>query len=159
MRGKAFSLPVILMLSLIMLLLGLGFLNKRARQYRGAYQTTYSVMALQLAKAGLEEARVKLEKCSTFPPQSGLDQKAFSYTEILIPDQDSYTVTIDLALREKPFCIVRIHSVGTSGPINQPRARRSLKAELDFSPNLRSDSATANPDYFQIVHFQDLGSL
>jgi Tfp pilus assembly protein PilX len=147
------------MLSIVMLLLGLGFLNRRVSQYRGAYQTTYSVMALQLAKAGLEEARVKLEKSLDFPPQSGLDQKAFSYTEVLTPDLESYTVTVDLSLKDQPFTIVRITSVGTSGPINQPRARRMLRAELDCSPQLRSDPALTNPDYFQFVHWQDAGSL
>lgn len=155
---KAFSLPMILMLSLIMLLLGLGFLNKRASQYRGAYQTTYSVMALQLARAGLEDARVKLDKCRDFPPQTGQDQKTFSYTEVLVPDRESYTVTLDLSLRDEPFFIVRVTSTGVSGAVEQPRARRVLTAELDFAPNLRSDSSLPNPDYFQFVHFQDLGS-
>jgi len=155
---RAFSLPLILMLSIVLLLLGLGFLNKRVSQYRGAYQTTYSLMALQLAKAGMEEARVKLEKDRDFPPQSGLDQKAFSYTEVLLPDEESYTVTLDLSLREKPFSIIRITSVGTSGPMDRPRARRVLKAELDVSEFLRGDPSQPNPDYFELVNWQDLGA-
>lgn len=156
---RAFSLPVILMLSLILLLLGLGFLNQRVSQYRGAYQSTYSILALQLAKAGLEDARVKLDKDQQFPPQSGLDQKSFAYTEVLLPDEESYTVTLDLSLQDAPFSIIRITSIGTSGPMKDPRARRVLTAELDIAPNLRSDSTQVNPDYFQFVQWQDLGSL
>ncbi|MFN8608218.1 MAG: hypothetical protein U0931_11850 [Vulcanimicrobiota bacterium] len=156
---RAFSLPVVLMLSLVLLLLGLGFLNKRVSQYKGAYQTTYSVMALQLARAGLEDARIKLEKDLDFPPQAGLDQKAFSYTEILLPGEESYTVTVDLSLREAPFKVLRITSIGTSGPMTGPRARRKLTAEFDISPTLRSDPTSANPDFYQMVNWQDLGSL
>ena len=156
---RAFSLPVILMLSLVLLLLGMGFLNRRASQYQGAYQTTYGVLALQLARAGLEDARVKLDRCDDFPPRSGSDQKLFGYTEILVADEESYSVTIDLSMREKPFYLVRITSVGTSGPLEQPRARRQLRAELDLAPTLRSDGSTVNPDYFQYVNFVDLGSL
>lgn len=156
---RAFSLPVILMLSLVFLLLGMGFLNRRASQYQGAYQTTYAITALQLARAGLEDARVKLDKCSDFPPSSGVDQKLFSYTEVSVPDEESYTVTVDLSLRGKPFCLVRITSVGTAGEMTRPRARRTLRAEVDLSATLRSDSAVANPDFYQFVNFQDLGSL
>jgi len=156
---RAFSLPVILMLSVVLLLLGLGFLNKRVGQYRGAYQTTYSIMALQLAKAGLEDARVKLEKSADFPPISGQDQKLFSYTEVLLANEESYTVTVDLSLKDKPFSIIRVSSVGTSGPMKEPRARRQLTAELDLSPTLRSDPSLANPDFFQFVNWQDAGSL
>ena len=159
MRARGFSLSLILMLSVLMLLLGLGFLNKRVSQYRGALQSSYSLLALQLAKAGLEDARVKLEKCGRFPLGATTDQKFFSYTEILEPDRESYTVTLDLALVDAPFSIIRITSVGTSGPISQPRARRCLKAELDVSEHLRSNSSLANPDFFQLVHWQDLGSL
>lgn len=159
MRNRsAYAIVLTLFLGIILLLLGIGFLNKRITQYRGSHQTAYQIQALSLARAGMEDARVKLWKDWDFPPEAGLSQKEFAYTEQLSPTE-SYTVIIDLSLRNSPFRILRIASIGTAGPMTAPLARRKLEAELDISPFLRNNPAASNPEFFEWVNWVDRGAF
>lgn len=103
-----------------MLMIGMGLVGSEASRYRAAMRTSESVQARQLALAGLEDARIKMELDVNFPPPpetgpvtgagsgsgsvyaAGPDatQPLFTYSEgVTIPGlkpvNGSYMVTID----------------------------------------------------------------
>ncbi len=159
MALKGYAMVVTIAVGLVLLLLSLGFLNKRVMEYRGAYQTAYQTQALALARAGLEDARIKLCKDGKFPPNTSDDQRSFSYTEEVTANEESYTVILDTTLKESPYAIVRVTSIGTAGPMGAPIARRKIVAELDVSPEVRTGPpGVANPNFYQWVNWQDFGA-
>lgn len=103
-----------------------------------------------LAEAGLEDARVKLDRDLTFPPPGAVDQLVFTYEEPVMSLDGStqvgnYRVTIDKRWAEPPFRLVRITSVGTVGDESTPVARRELTAELHLPT-------------FRYVHWSEWGA-
>lgn len=157
-------LVVALLLSLLFLVLGMGFLTQRVTQYRGAFRAAEAVQALACARAGLEDVRTKLNLDYSFPPPAADDQPVFTYTEVIedlgsTTPVGSYTVSLDSSYRQSPYGLLRITVVGSAGDPQQPLARRKLYAELDVLPVLRTDPALLNPDYFKFVQVVDRGSL
>ncbi len=157
-------LVVALLLSLLFLVLGMGFLTQRVTQYRGAFRAAEAVQALACARAGLEDVRTKLNLDYAFPPPAADDQPVFSYSEVIQdfgggPIVGSYTVTIDSTYRQAPFGLLKITVVGSAGDPQQPLARRKLYGELDVLPVLRTDPALPNPDFFEFVQLVDRGGL
>ncbi|MCE7870451.1 hypothetical protein DYH09_08765 [bacterium CPR1] len=153
-----------LMVSVILLLVGIAFMSSKVLQYRGAYRACESAQALALARAGLEDARVKLERDHSFPPRGTPDQDWFSYTERVTDlgsnvEIGSYTVTIDISMRNPPYEIYRITSIGQAGPMVDPVARRKLYAELDVAPKRRDDPTQDNLELFNYIQRLDLGNL
>lgn len=117
-RRRGFLLVTGLLVVIVMLLIGMGLVGSEASRYRAALRTSESGQARQLALAGLEDARAKLEMDCQFPPppaagpsgfaysagpydpSTGQSQPIFTYTETL-PNPDTppvnctYSVTVD----------------------------------------------------------------
>ena len=117
-----------LLLASIVLLVGLGFLSKRRAQYQATLSQRNELMALALAEAGLEDARLKLLKDHSFPPYHD-GQNSFSYRENL--GGGSYEVQIHRYFGTDDSELVVIESRGAAGPPERPDARRWLQAEMD----------------------------
>lgn len=152
-----------LLLMVVLLLLAMGQLSAREAQYRAAIQASAAAQALTLAEAGLEDARVKLNRDEDFPPQGAEDQDLFCFSEVVLDLDDTtvigrYDVTVDLRWAGGETRIIRISSVGLAGPVGAPLARRKLTIELDFSDTIRG-TTSANPDYFRILHREDEGAF
>lgn len=165
MKGRRGStLVVTLLISVILLILGMAFLGRRALQYQGAGLVRQAAQARALAEAGLAEARLKLEKDLLFPLRGADEQVLFPYSEEVV-DLDgatrvgSYQVTIDTTWRNPPYSVIVLTSVGVVGPPENPLARRCLVAELDVSPKNREQPSLSNPNYFRYLNWQDLGGL
>jgi hypothetical protein len=167
-RKAGYMLIISLFLSVILLIMGMALLSVKVLQNQGSSLMEYSGRALAIAEAGIAEAKAKLERDPEFPPPGDADQRIFSYSED-ISDIDgtalgSYAVTIDSTWKDYPYFIIKVTSVGTSGPLAAPYARRVITAELDISWNVgrTPDSRTAAPTnahYFKWTNWQDSGSL
>ena len=150
---KGFVLALVLLLSVIMLILGMAFIGSRALLYRGSSRAGELAQAKALAEAGMEDARVKLDKDPDFPPPGRDEQDDFSYSEDV---QDIsgrtvgyYEVLINSTHRVGPYAVLRIEAIGRVGPRDKPVAQHSIEAELDVSAQDRSDPNLPNPRHFQ----------
>ena len=151
--NKGFVLALVLLLSVIMLILGMAFIGSRALLYQGSSRVSDLAQAKALAEAGLEDARVKLDKDPDFPPPGRDEQDDFSYSEDV---QDIsgrtvgyYEVLINSTHRVGPYSVLRIKSIGRVGPREEPFAQHSIEAELDVSAEDRSNPTLSNPRHFQ----------
>jgi hypothetical protein len=156
MPRKGFTLMLVLLLTAILLVLGMGLLSERTSQYRAALQASQGAVAEALAEAGLEDARVKLEKDADFPPRGAEDQVLYSYSETVAnlsgQSVGTYVIVIDQRWRRPPWQIVRVTSIGTVGTADNPLARASATIEIDVAPFLRSGPPDQpNPDYYRII--------
>lgn len=153
---RGFLLITTFLVAILIFLVCGAMVHRRSRQYEAANNLVAGIQALALAEAGLEDARVKLNKDADFPPFGSEDQLLFSYVEQVF-DLDgttplgSYEVILDLRWREPPCQILRITSIGTSGRVDTPVAKREVTVELDIAPRLRSDFSVANPNYFKYI--------
>lgn len=131
-RGQRGSLLIAaLLLGIVILLVGLGFLAQRRAQYQAAAEGSAATQALALAQAGLEDFRVKMAKSYDFPAWRP-EQTLFSYSEDF--PGGSYSVRVqrvlgNAALNPRPTLYV-VRSEGTAGDRGEPRARRVLQAEI-----------------------------
>ena len=154
MRGSAI-IAVLLLIS-VFFTIGVALLARQVLAYRGAAHARAGLQALALAEAGLEDARLKLEKDVFYPPPGGPDQETFAYTEEVRYSDGSlagtYQVTVDRTRSKAPYWLLRVRVSGVQGA-----ARKTLVAEIDASPTLRGDPDRPNPDYFRIlsVHPED----
>ena len=73
-----------LLLVAVITVLALALLAKNTLQYTGAERQAASVRAYQMALAGLEDVRVKLDLDTNYPPLSDPEQTYFSYTETVL---------------------------------------------------------------------------
>jgi len=159
-----------LMVCIVLLLIGMGLLGSQASRYEAARQSTNISQARQLAIAGLEDARIKLEMDINFPPPPGPQQELFSYSEQLVDDPDpnrwgTYTVVVDMTyatdiLYPPPTVTtghyIAITSVGTVGPTIKPIAQYRLRAEIDNQSTPRPAVAGLTTDrYFRYTHIED----
>jgi len=161
-KRRGFLLVTVLLLMILMLTLGMTFLGKRSAQYRRASLVEQALVARSLAEAGMEDARLKLQRDLLFPQQSD-DQTLFSYSEVMSVNGvrvGSYTVTIDNTYKAPPFLILVVRSMGQAGrdPSN-PTATRRFRAEYDLSQQMRDNPSNPNAFYRQLIQFQDLGGL
>lgn len=110
---RGFLLVTALLICVVMLLIGMGLVGSEASRYSSASLAAESVQARELALAGLEDARIKMELDPNFPPapENGPSQAVyaagpndtqplFSYSEgMTIPGlkavPGSYEITID----------------------------------------------------------------
>lgn len=163
MRPRGSALLMSLLLLTLLLVLGLGFLGRRAGQYRASALGARTAEARALAEAGFSDAHLKLERDFDFPPRGAFDQTSFVYSEELA-DLDGtilghYEVTIDNSRRKAPYYLVQVVSVGVLGPPDAPLGRAAVRAEVDVCPSLRGDPTTPNPDYFRVINWQELSGL
>lgn len=164
MRRRGFLLITALMLTIILLLVGMGLLGSQASRYEAARQASFSSQARQLALAGLEDARVKMELDINFPPPQGPGQFLFSYSEFLdlpypTPVTGSYSVTVDSTYAQDPAAglYYTITSVGSLGPPIAPTAQYRLTAELSNNPNPipAVPHGIQSQRFFRYTHIQD----
>ncbi|MEW6279389.1 MAG: hypothetical protein AB1758_12240 [Candidatus Eremiobacterota bacterium] len=154
------------MICVIIGILGMAFLGKRAGQYRAVLLETESARAYELAMAGLESVRVKLNKDLSFPPVGEADQDVYSYTESVY-DLDgttllgSYEVAVDSTWCgvDSPYRVLRVRVTGNAMAASQVTASRELLAEFDMRPGIPGPPPGPNPNYTKIINLQDSGSL
>lgn len=148
-RRRAFLLVIAMLMTLMLVILGMGFLGRRGPQYAASMAHERGMQARALAEAGLEDARVKLEKDLFFPPPGDSDQFMFSYSEVVRETTGvssdgvvvgSYTVTIDRRFETAPdppdprwASVYIVESLGSLGedPLH-PLATVRLRMEIDY---------------------------
>ncbi len=149
------------MLCTLLLIIGMGFVAQRSLEYGSVSELQDKAQARQLAMAGIEDARVKLEKDPFFPQVGGFGQPDFTYSEELKDPSDSslvgiYKVTIDVRLKEEPFRVVRILSAGYAGPDRaNPLATYTIYAELDVATFDREKPGSENPKLFRFIDWRE----
>ena len=156
-RTRAFVLVLVLFCIVILFTMGFGFLGSRVGQYRSTHQSGLAAQARALARAGLEDARAKINKDISFPPPLMAGSSFFCYSEDLTDSSGSYLgsykVSIDSAGLVSTPTYLSITSMGGAGgasPAARPVATHSYRVYFDM--------AVASPTYFQILRFDDLGS-
>ena len=157
LKRRGFLLMVSLLVLIFLLLLGMGMMTAQTARYRGVNRCQEAAQAFQLAQAGLEDIRFKLEVDPGFPPNPGDDQPLFNYAEdVTIGSDDigSYEVVLDREHQKPPYQLMRVTSTGTVGPKEHPIAQRILKAELQRVPE---DDPTKV--VWRWVSFEDLGGI
>ena len=158
-RGHGFVLVAVLLISVILLVSGLGIMSAQASRYAASAVISEGLQARNAALSGLEDVRVKLAKDVKFPPRKSKDrgQSKFAYSEDLSTDPEvSYSVVVDYGLerevnvpsRFEPFRwgIYRITVSGYVGPRNEPIAQSLIYAEYDIGSGA-------------FIRFEDRGSL
>ena len=148
-RSKGSILVMALLATVALLVLGLGLMSAQAGRYRKALQIEQATQAYALARAGLEDARVKLEMDLEFPPPGADDQNLFRYGENF--GNGAYFVEVDARFDNPPYRVIKITSIGVVGNSESPAARRELIMELDSSPDSRSGPGP-NPDLFRVLY-------
>jgi len=168
-RRRGILMITALMVAVVLLLIGMGLLGSQASRYEAALQSSRSAQARQLALAGLEDARIKLELDLNFPPPPGPGQSEFSYSEALATDppsfQGTYSVLVDLTYGNDstfPSRYITVTSVGTVGDPIKPTAQYKLRAEIDtWNPADVGSSRPNNTEgilkdrFFRYTHIQD----
>lgn len=162
MRKRGILLITALLVAVILLLVGMGLVGSQSSRYEAAKQFSYTAQARQLALAGLEDARVKLEMDLNFPPEPGPGQEAFSYSEQLYPgppNVGTYSVVVDMTYSLDPnSAYIVVTSVGTLGPPIKPISQYRFRAEIDnrLSPARPPASSGINPNrFFRYTHIED----
>lgn len=155
---RGFALVVSFLLLLVVFILGVGFLGQRTALYKEALATRNASQARVAALSGMEDCRVKLEKDTLFPPLGSAEQLVFTYSQPLLSVSGQvvggYTVTVDRRLQLQPYALIRVTSIGFTGPADRPTASRRLYAELDISPAIRG-TYDPNPNFFRWIHWLD----
>lgn len=143
-------IAVLLILS-IMLVLGLGLLTQKSRQYEAAARVREAAQARALAQAGLVDFEIKMRKDPSFPPRRRGEAISFTYTEELMEPGGGtagrYKVQILSDYEKVPFQFLRVISTGEKG-----QASYSLYGEWELSPTARPDSSQPNPDFMTWLH-------
>jgi hypothetical protein len=160
-RQHAFVLITALLLSVILMVTGLGVMSAQASRYAASALIADSLQAKNAALSGMEDVRVKLAKDVKFPPRKSKDrgQTKFAYSENLLPDPDkpvSYSVIVDFEYEREAIVpnrfspyrwgVYRITVSGYVGPRDEPIALSQLYAEYDISTG-------------QFIRFEDRSSL
>lgn len=168
MRRRGMLLVVALLVLGVALLAGMGLMTSQVSNYRGVHATEDAAMALCLAQAGLEDARLKMERDPLFPPHgdgylladdAGLkpqEQSLFTYSEDMMVEGKRvgcYRVSIDSSFAPD-YQFVRITSNGLVGSTETPSAQRVLKVDLDVSIAPGRTNTT-----FQPIKIEDLSGL
>ncbi|MBX3170724.1 MAG: hypothetical protein KF760_25185 [Candidatus Eremiobacteraeota bacterium] len=165
MLRKGFMLVTALLLCSIVLLLGMGFLGSRVGQYNSTMQASLAARARWVARAGLEDARAKLQRDIHFPPHPSQLQTTYSYSEDLhdlsTPPQyvGTYDVQLDSSHDLPNLRVLVITSRGQvrapgQGPTAPPLACHSYRACIDVTP-----SSYDQVRYYPLLRFDDLGAL
>jgi hypothetical protein len=138
-----------LLLGMLLLILTLALMARDSQRQGQVHQFSQSLQALELAEAGLEDARQKLDKDLHLPLRGDPSQIYLSYTDRL--DVGNYTVTIDWSRRALPSGFIAIRSCGRFAS-----SLRTLTMLLDVAPKRNEVS---NPHYYHYTRPQDGASL
>ena len=157
LKRRGFLLMVSLLILIFLLVLGMGLMSAQSARYRGLNRAQEAAQAFQLAQAGLEDIRLKLEIDPSFPPNPGDDQPLFNFAEDVQIGPDtigSYEVLLDRDFERPPYQLIRITATGTVGPKERPIAQRVLKAELQRVPEEDPTKVI-----WRWASFQDMGGI
>ncbi len=168
-RVQGSVLIIVLLLIMVLFLMGMTMLGIKSTQAKSAVMTRYSIIAREIAIAGIEDARVKLTKDIDFPPGECAYGAPFSYCETLqYCDTEApvgeYLVNVDFQKNDPTQYssfdnTIKVTSVGTArGPNNSIMARYRISALLDTRKKNRF-GAGANPRRYKYIEWQDHGSL
>ena len=154
-RKKGLALMLVLFLTAFLLVLALGLLQRRADQYKAANSQAEALHAYELAQAGLETARARLDKDQAFPPR-GDHQQEFDCTEPVYDIDNStivgfYQLEIDSRWANAPYYVLKVTSIGCWPHPDRPEARRKLHVQLDLNP--------AHANYYRWSQWSDEGAL
>ena len=168
LRRRGFLLVLSLFLTILLFVLGLSFLGKRAAQYRRVSQAEQAARAKAMAEAGVEDFLVKFDRDATFPPMPS-NQDAFSYSESVTDGTErlgGYTVTAVGTHSRAPYYVLKVFVTGDAGEnASKPDAQRTMEMELDISPlerfdrNRDGDFNDPNPSFRQVMNFNDRGAF
>ncbi len=168
LRRRGMLLVVALLVLGVALLAGMGLMTSQVSNYRGVHSAEDAAMALCLAQAGLEDARLKLERDPLFPPRGDgnlvepdtgskpQEQSLFTYSEDLFVENrrvGSYRVSVDSSF-VAAYQFVRVTSNGLVGATEAPSAQRVLKMDIDISI-----APARTPTTFQPIKIEDLSGL
>lgn len=121
---------LVLLLTSLLLVLGMAFLASQGPENQLSQDLVEATQAYQLARSGIEEARLKLAKDPAFPPRGGQDSQLFTYSESL-RDGDTlvgtYRVTVDVALSGAPHFLYALTSSGYTGSPGSPGAQSQIR--------------------------------
>lgn len=134
MQRRGMLVVVALLILGVALVAGIGLMSSQVANYRGVNAAVESAQALALAQAGLEDARLKLERDIDFPPPGDPGQLLFTYSEDVLIDGvrvGAYRVSIDTSFESTDYDLLRITSTGLVGNSESPRAQRTLHLDLD----------------------------
>ena len=156
-RRKGMLIVVALLVLGVALVAGMGLMTSQVSNYRGVKAVEDAAQALCLAQAGLEDARLKLERDLDFPPKGDPGQTLFTYSEdVLLAGKriGAYRVSIDTALQSSDYDMIRIISTGLVGPGEDPSAQRTLKVDLDTDSD-----PSRHATHFLPVKIEDFAGL
>lgn len=160
-RRRAFLLITVLILSGILLVMGLAYLTGLIRRHQATSQMVLDSQAQALARAGLEEVRLKMNLDLHFPPQGSIGQESFNYSEPVIDSRGrivgSYEVTLDSSYLSSGYevCIITVTgNLLSSVDPNRVVARHTYRAYLD---TYQPDGAPVNPTFWTLLRLDDLG--
>jgi Tfp pilus assembly protein PilX len=149
-RRYGSTLVAALLVSVVLLIAGLGFLGQRAAQNRAVNASILKLRSRALAEAGLQDALQKLSKDGQFPPLYANQQSEFTYLET-VAGVGNYTVTVDITHRQPPYSVIRLTSTGRVGTPDTPQSDTQLSGELDVAPLTRGTS-NPNPNFFRLLY-------
>lgn len=159
---------VALLVLAVALVAGIGLMTSQVSNYHGVQSAEDAAQALYLAQAGLEDARLKLERDLQFPPRgdgnymedtsAGLqEQTLFTYSEdVFVRGKrvGSYRVSIDTSFVPN-YQFTRVTSYGLVGPTEAPSAQRILKLDLDTN----SEQSSRNSSRYLPIKIEDMSGL
>lgn len=146
-------LLIALLMVALLLVAGIGLLSRKGAQFGRPSLEKDQAQALLLARSGVEDALLKLEKDPTFPPQGAEEQHVFTYTVEVEASGDlvgKYEVSVDSERAIPESYVILIRSKGAVGTGGQDRAIHTLEAEVDMDPD--------NPTYFDVINLQSVDS-
>lgn len=158
MKKRGFLLILVLLIAGLVLVLGLGFLSSNSPRYNASVYARTQAQARALADAGMEDARVKLQKDPTFPPRVDASQTVFSYrqpvTDFAGKVVGSYVVTLDWTYMVGPYNFLLVSSQGLVGEDPaKPTGNCVIHAQFDFRPVDRTTPHARDANYGRIVNF------
>lgn len=153
---SGFLLIFCLLLGALLCILTLGLLSQQQLGRGSARRLGDFMQARCLAEAGLDNARMKLDKDLRFPPRLAPECPVFSFSQACY-DLDQrvvgyYKVEIDYRLLAEPYYLLKVRSEGWLGEASQPRASCRLRAELDASPMDRTNPIQPNPNLYETLN-------
>ncbi len=134
MRRTGFALVLALLLSALLLVLGMAFMTKQSYRYRLARAVADATVAKNLAMAGYENCRVKLQHDLLFPPPDNRYHDEYSYREVVhelgsTQEVGSFEVTVDRRWMDPPYEVIVIT---VDGHPEDTAAHYRIRAELNI---------------------------
>ncbi len=152
---RGFLIQALLLIALL-LVFCLGLLGRQPLAYSGAKQTSKMLQARQLALAGVEDIRVKLER--DYQTRQLGQVRSVNYVEDVFNGSEtigSYHVTVNQELQDTPFELLQIECEGLLGKDRQhPESRVVISTLFDLRKENRQGPGN-NPNYFRFIEWNE----